>query len=154
VTPTPVVQPKVCTAQDLAQAQSACNGGPTTQGCQNFLKTLLSNGAAKCEACLAPFVVPFAQGSGIFECLAPFVPASCNQDSACYVDCETTVCAKCAAAQLTQCQATARTGTCSSYTQGLTCLATGLSGAGAFCNPGSYSGFGAWLNGVGSHYCL
>jgi hypothetical protein len=148
-----VVQTGVCTTQDLTQAQAACGSGATTTGCQTFLKTLISNGAGKCEACLVPFVVPFTQETGVFECLAPFVPAACNQDSACFADCETTACLHCPASQVTQCQNTATGGTCSSYAQELTCLQAGLTGAGAFCNPASYSGFGAWLNAVGAHYC-
>ena len=153
VTPSPAVQPGVCTAQDLTEAQAACAGGADTTGCTAFLKTLTSNGAQACSLCLQPFVVPFAQGTGIFLCAAPYLPASCNQATGCYTDCEKSTCSQCPASGLAACQAQLATGSCSALTQGLTCVAAAEAGAGAFCNPTSYANFGAWLQGVGGHYC-
>jgi hypothetical protein len=152
-TPAPAVQTGVCTGQDLAEAQAACAGGANAAGCQAFLQTLKGNGAAKCEACLQPFVVPFAQGTGLFLCAAPFVSPSCNQATGCYSACETASCSKCTAAEAAQCETTAATGSCASYAQGLTCIQAALAGGGAFCNPAAYTGFGGWLKGVGGHYC-
>jgi hypothetical protein len=145
------VQNGACTVQDLAQAQSGCVGGPDSAGCQAFLQTLISNGAPKCEACLAPLVRPYDQA--VLLCAAPFTSASCDQATGCYADCENASCSQCAAAGLTSCETTARTTTCLTYTQGLTCLQSALGGTGAFCNPGAYTGYGAWLAAVGAHYC-
>jgi hypothetical protein len=34
------------------------------------------------------------------------------------------------------------------------CIGPALFGAGSFCNPQNYGGnYGAWLQGVGGHYC-
>jgi len=152
-TQVPVTQPGACTSQDLTEAQAACAGGADTTGCTSFLQTLTSNGAQACALCLQPFVVPFAQVTGIALCAAPFVPASCNQDTGCYTNCETVTCSQCAASQLSTCQTQVASGSCSTYSQGLSCLVAAETGAGAFCNPASYSDFGAWLEGVGGQYC-
>jgi hypothetical protein len=32
-------------------------------------------------------------------------------------------------------------------------VTSGLPTSGQFCNPSGYSDFGAWLQGVGGHYC-
>jgi hypothetical protein len=154
-TPVPLQQSGACTAADLAQAQSGCAGGATSAGCQAFLKTLASNGGAKCAACLQPFVVPLQQGTGVFLCAAPFVAATCNHDTGCYTDCLTVSCSQCPAGEAAQCQATATSGACATFTQGLTCLQGALvpPGKGAFCSPTAYSGFAAWLAAVGAYYC-
>jgi hypothetical protein len=153
VTPTPMVQAGVCTPQDLAEAQAACVGGPDTTGCASVLKTLTSNGAQACALCLQPFMVPFAQGTGVFLCAAPFLSPACNQATGCYSDCETKTCSQCPASGLAACQGQVATGTCSSLAQGLTCVAAAQMGPGAFCDPTSYPDFGSWLKGVGGHYC-
>jgi hypothetical protein len=153
VTKSPPTQPGVCTAQDLTEAQAACAGGADTTGCTAFLKTLTSNGAQACALCLQPFVVPFSQGTGVFLCAAPFLPASCNQATGCYTDCENATCGQCPASGLPACEGQVATGSCSAYSQGLTCVVAAETGAGAFCDPASYANFGAWLQGVGGHYC-
>jgi hypothetical protein len=128
-------------------------GGADTTGCTSFLQTLTSNGEQKCSLCLQPFVVPFAQGTGVFLCAAPFLPGSCNQATGCYTSCEAAVCSQCPASGLSACQAQTATGSCAAYTQGATCVSTAVGGPGAFCDPTAYSDFGAWLKGVGGNYC-
>jgi hypothetical protein len=149
----PIPQPGVCSAQDLDEAQAACAGGADTTGCSAFLQTLTSNGAQACALCLQPFVVPFAQVTGVALCAAPYVPASCNQVTGCYTNCETATCGQCPSSQLAGCDSQVASGSCGAYAQGLSCLVAAESGAGAFCNPQSYSDFGAWLEGVGGQYC-
>jgi hypothetical protein len=147
----PAIQ-KVCTPQDLVEAAAACAGGAASAGCQAFFSTETQINAA-CAACLSPFDVPFNQETGLFLCVAPFVGASCNTDTGCYVDCITKSCAQCPAGQVNQCRNQARNGDCQQYFSGTTCTGGAFFGAGAFCNPANYQGFGNWLRGVGGHYC-
>ena len=147
------VESSACTPQDLTEAQAACAGGADTTGCTSFLATLTSNGAQACALCLQPFVVPFSEGTGIFLCAAPFLPASCNQATGCYTGCETQACSDCPASGVAGCEQAVATGSCSTYAAAVTCIAQAEGGTGAFCNPASYPDFGAWLEGVGGYYC-
>ena len=153
VTASPSIESGACTPQDLTEAQAACAGGADTTGCSAFLQTLTSNGAQACALCLQPFVVPFAQGTGVFLCAAPFLPPACNQATGCYTDCETQTCMQCPASSVAACESQVVTGSCATFAQGVTCIAAAETGAGAFCNPASYNNFGAWLQGVGANYC-
>lgn len=133
--------------------QAACAGGALSAGCRAVLQALKANGAAGCAVCLAPFVVPYAQGTGVFSCAAPYLDAACNHATGCYADCEAKSCQQCPAGQEAQCENRVRAGACGTYTQGLACVIAAVNGPGAFCNPASYRGYGAWLKGVGGHYC-
>jgi hypothetical protein len=152
-TPVPVNQPGVCTAQDLNEAQAACATGADSAGCAAFLATLNANGASGCASCLAPFIVPFAEETGIFLCVAPFVDASCNVDTGCFTACETASCSQCPAGQAASCQQQATVGTCGTYQEEAACTVSALASTAAFCDPNDYATFGAWLKGVGGHYC-
>jgi hypothetical protein len=150
---TPPATLDVCTAQDLTEAQAACAGGAASAGCLAFFTTEKTLNAA-CATCLEPFDVPFADETGIFLCASPFVTADCNSDVACFENCEVQSCDQCpAGAQTTACQTTSRTGNCATWFDGLTCVAGALGGSASFCSPTAYAGFGAWLRGVGGHYC-
>ena len=153
-TTAPPVQ-HVCALPDLQDARAACSGGPGTPGCQSFFQ-FINQAKPACGACLAPFDVPFQQGSGIFTCIAPFVGSACDHTTACAMDCQSQSCAQCPAAAQGQCVNDVRTGQCGTYFQQSQCIGQALFGAGSFCNPGNgaYQGnFGAWLEGVGAHYC-
>ncbi len=152
-TVTPPKTQKVCSAQDLTEAQAACAGGAASAGCTSFFTTEKQINAA-CASCLEPFDVPFADQTGVFLCASPFVNASCDNDVGCFEDCEAKTCTQCpAGSATTQCQNQARTGNCATWFNGLTCVAPVLAGTASFCSPTQYNGFGGWLRGVGGHYC-
>jgi hypothetical protein len=152
-TPVPT-QELVCTPSDLQNAASACAAGAHSAGCQSFFKFEQSQNA-KCATCLGTFDYNFQELTGLFECVAPFVDATCNHDTACIVDCTDSSCAQCPGAGATaQCQNQVRTGQCSGYYQGAQCIAQAFAGPGAFCNPNQYQGnVGSWMAGVGKYYC-
>lgn len=104
---------------------------------------------------LSTFDYDFSELTGLLECVAPFVDASCNHDTACLVDCTDQSCAMCnGSAATSQCQNQVRSGQCSSYYQGAQCIGPAFFGPGSFCNPSQYQGnFGNWLQGVGKYYC-
>jgi hypothetical protein len=143
---------KACTPQDLTEAAGACASGAASAGCQAFFKTEAQLNPS-CASCLTPFDVAFADNTGLFRCVAPFVDDTCNTSTGCYVDCEAKSCAQCAAGQVAGCRNRARNGDCATYFRNISCTATAFFGSGAFCNPGNYNGFGDWLRGVGGHYC-
>jgi hypothetical protein len=154
--PTPLQEPAparqmVCSTGDLQNAAAACSGGAEAAACNSFFGSV--NPA--CAACLQPFDVDFGSQSGIRTCVAPFLDATCNHNSACIVDCTAETCFACAdSASTSQCQTQAQSTTCSMYTQADQCVTQALAGAGAVCNPTTYQGnFGGWVQGVGAKYC-
>jgi len=149
--PSPVT---ACSTTDLQNAAAACAGGAQTVSCQNFFNFEFSQNPA-CGSCLQPFDYDFADQQGLFECVAPFVPTSCNQSDACDFDCTTQSCGSCQdQTSYDTCRTNVGTGQCAMYQQAATkCEQTGYMGGGSFCNPAGYPNFGAWLQGVGAHYC-
>jgi hypothetical protein len=151
----PVVQSSACGSSDLSQASAACAGGATSTACLTFFQAEKANvdGGTTCAACLQPFDVSFADGEGIYLCAAPFLDASCNEDTGCYIDCETKSCLGCASGEVAPCETDQQTANCAIYTNGLTCVQAAFTGGGAFCNPSGYANFGVWLGAVGAYYC-
>jgi len=155
-TPVEMVQQGVCSKQDLLDARSACNVGPQAATCVQFYQFLAGN-KPNCGKCLAPFDYAFQDLTGIYNCLSPYVSMNCRHITGCVDDCTTQSCKQCPnmGAQQ-QCDQTVKApmGQCFSYVQQSSCIIQGLFGGGQFCNPGQYFGnFGAWLQGVGQHYC-
>ena len=101
------------------------------------------------------FDFDFVDQIGIRTCVAPFVDATCNHNSACIADCTAESCFHCPDnASTSQCETQVQAATCAAYTQADQCVVQALAGAAAFCNPVTYQGhFGAWLQGVGAKYC-
>jgi hypothetical protein len=141
----------VCSNNDLQQARAAC-GQANSVACKSFF-SFESTVNPSCAKCLTPFDVPFNEGTGIFECTSPFVDSACNHDTGCLTDCETTSCAQCPAGTANQCRNDVQNNQCSQYVNNINCVFNALFGPASFCNPQNYSGFGAWLQGVGGHYC-
>ena len=148
------VQQKVCSASDLMNAASACAGGPMTSPCAAFVQ-FEQQSNDPCAGCLQPFELDFADQTGVLTCVAPYVDAACNHESACVEDCLETACYGCADAATTdQCKTAAQTGACTTYMQADACAVQALAGPAAFCNPMTYQGnYGAWLLAVGAAYC-
>ena len=144
----------VCSAIELQNAGAACSKGASTTPCGAFFG-FESTANPACAACLQPFDVDFAAQSGVRTCVAPFVDAACNHNSACLVDCMTQSCFDCLdAASASQCQTQVLSGTCASYDQADQCVTQALRGAAAVCSPATYQGaFGGWLQAVGATYC-
>jgi hypothetical protein len=145
----------VCSATQLADARAACGPGANSASCQAYFAFIEATAPA-CAACLTPFHFTFQDGTGLFNCVAPFVSATCNHNTGCAVDCSTQSCEQCPAANQNQCENTVRgaQGECRSEYQSAACFAAGLGGAGSFCNPITYQGnFGRWLEGVALNYC-
>jgi len=144
---------KVCSALDLQNAAGACAGGAYSTACTAFLQQSALN--AGCGLCLEAFDWDFVEQVGTRTCVAPFLSATCNHNSACIADCVQESCYNCPDQSSTsQCEAQAPSGTCSSFSQADQCVATALAGPGAVCNPAAYQGnFGAWLQAVGALYC-
>lgn len=142
-----------CKTEDLSEVAAACAGGAHSAACQAFFTFEATNNAA-CGTCLAQFDFDVAEGEGVYRCVEPFVSPTCNHNTGCAVDCSTQSCASCSQSDQPGCESQVRTGQClSQYTQSL-CIAAGFGAAtGRFCNPTRYSDVGAWLAGVGGHYC-
>jgi hypothetical protein len=143
-----------CTSSDLQNAAAACAGGAATTACQNFFNFLFSQAPA-CGQCLSSFDYDFVAQQGVFDCVAPFVPAACNQTDACDYDCATQSCGSCPdQTSYDTCLSSVGTGQCSNYQQSANaCLMNAYANGGSFCNPSGYANFGAWLQGVGAYYC-
>ncbi len=141
----------VCSTADLQNAAAACAGGASTNTCNNFFGSVNT----PCSNCLQPFDVDFVAQTGIRACVAPYVDATCNHNSACIADCTAESCYGCPDSTTTSlCDVQVQSGTCSTYTQADQCVVTALAGPAAVCNPVTYQGnFGAWLQGVGAKYC-
>jgi hypothetical protein len=152
-TPVLSVTKNQCSSTDLQDAKAACALGFNSASCQLFFQTEPQINAA-CAKCLTPFEFAFTDGTGIFNCVSPFVTSNCNHDTGCIDDCETQSCDQCPPNSVQQCRAQVAQGQCQSYIQGASCIGTALFGNGSFCNPQTYQGnYGSWLAGVGAHYC-
>jgi hypothetical protein len=144
-----------CASNDLADARAACGPGAASASCEAYF-AFLDAVNPSCSSCLSPFHYSFAQAQGVYTCVQPFVSSSCNRFTGCSIDCSDTSCAQCPSGAATQCENNVRAGNgqCRPYYQQTTCITTALFSSGAFCNPSSYNGnYGAWLQGVGGHYC-
>jgi hypothetical protein len=142
-----------CAASDLADAKAACTTGFASTSCQSFFsgEPLIN---AKCATCLAPFQYALTDGTGIFDCVSPYVSSTCNHDTGCISDCETQSCEQCSPSTEPTCITQVEMGQCSSYISGASCIGTALFGTAAFCSPTTYFGnYGDWLAAVGAHYC-
>ena len=154
-TPSPVRQ-MVCSPNDLQNAAAACTGGAHTLPCLTYLTFDL------CGFCLAQFDYDFVTQVGISACVAPYLDATCNHNSACSADCVVQSCDACldpaanagARASTTGCDTQVQAGACAAYFQADQCVTQALDGPAAVCNPATYqNNFGAWLQGVGTQYC-
>ncbi|HXN33009.1 MAG TPA: hypothetical protein VN894_14160, partial [Polyangiaceae bacterium] len=145
---------KVCSTTELQNAGAACAGGANTSACNAFV-SFESNANPACGNCLGEFDFDFVTQVGTRACVAPFVDATCNHNSACIVDCVTQSCYACVdSASTAQCETQVQSGTCSAYFTADQCVTQALNGTGAVCNPATYQGnFGAWLQAVGAQYC-
>jgi hypothetical protein len=157
-TPSPSVTKAACAAADLADAQNACKGGFATAACQNFFSTIAGVNPS-CSKCLSPFDYDFTAVTGIFNCVSPFVSATCNHNTGCVGDCVAQSCGGCSQQNKASCETQVRGqgGQCLSYLQSAgVCVGQALfnNKAAQFCSPQSYAGnYGNWLAGVGAHYC-
>jgi len=152
-TPSPKQQ-DVCSASDLQNAQSACEGGAHSTACDSYFAFEKSQNAA-CASCLTPFDYDFSELTGLTTCVAPFTDATCNHITACLVDCTDKACAQCVdSGALQACQADVPNTVCSSYYNGAQCIDNAFFGQGSFCDPNQGTGlFGDWLLPVGQYYC-
>jgi hypothetical protein len=144
----------VCSTNDLANAAAACAGGAATTACQNFFNFEFEQNPS-CGGCLETFDVDFVYQTGIYACIAPYVTPACNGETGCSANCAEESCGSCPdTASYDQCSMTVGSGQCATYSQSAQqCEQQAFSGPAAFCNPGQYSGFGAWLQGVGAQFC-
>ena len=143
---------KVCSTLDLQNAAGACAGGAHTTACTSFLQNAVDSA---CGLCLQTFDFDFVEQVGTRTCVAPFVSATCNHNSACIADCVAESCYNCPdTPSTTQCETQAPSGTCSTFSPADQCVTTALAGPAAVCSPAMYQGnFGAWLQAVGATYC-
>jgi hypothetical protein len=131
----------------------ACTAGFNSASCQTFFANEPSVNA-KCASCLAPFEYSLTEGTGIFNCVSPFVTGSCNHDTGCVTDCEQKSCDGCKPSAEPACLAKVEAGQCAPYLSAASCAFGGFFGMGAFCNPFMYfNNYGSWLAAVGAHYC-
>jgi hypothetical protein len=155
-TPILPVQKGACSAQDLLDARTACAQGPNTLTCTQFWSFILQQKPG-CGKCLLPFDYAFQDFTGIYNCVAPYVSQPCRHNTGCVDDCATTSCKQCPNMQTQQAcmqQVKGFGGQCFPYVQASQCVVQALFGPAQFCNPQQYFGqFGAWLQGVGQHYC-
>ena len=150
---------KVCSGSELANAASACsaaNGGVDGTSCTQFFAFEMTHDAA-CDTCLTSFRFDLNDKRGVYACVAPFVNAACDTQTACEDACESISCDKCASGTESACLASVNGGQCNAFlTASEACTDSALNNqqTGAFCNPNTYGDdFGAWLQGVGQHYC-
>jgi hypothetical protein len=142
----------VCTASDLQNATSACEGGAHSTACNSFFSFEQSQNPA-CAKCLTPFDYDFSELTGLTTCVAPFADPACNHITGCLVDCTDKSCAACAdSGSLSTCQNEVPNTICSEYYNGAQCIQNAFIGAGSFCNPQTGL-FGDWLGQVGQYYC-
>jgi hypothetical protein len=154
LTETAPARQKVCSTLELESAAAACAGGASTTACGAFF-TFEGGSNSSCYNCLQAFAYDFVTQVGTRACVAPYVDAACNHNSACIADCVTESCYPCVdPSSTTACDTQVQTGTCAAYFQADQCVAQALVGAGAVCNPATYqNNFGAWLQAVGAQYC-
>jgi hypothetical protein len=139
---------------ELQSAAAACAGGASTTACAAFFN-FESGSNPSCNNCLQAFDYDFVTQVGTRACVAPYIDAACNHNSACIADCVTESCYPCVdSSSTTACDTQVQTGTCAAYFQADQCVTQALAGAGAVCNPATYqNNFGAWLQAVGAQYC-
>ncbi len=156
-TPVTAQNQGLCSDLDLQGLPAACQTGATSASCVAALNAI-SAVAPACGACLQPFDVDFFPTfDGIFLCVAPFVSSACNHSTGCDFDCTVKSCNMCVAASVETCEDDVQNGgQCDTFATQAQC-AVGVLGPGQpgrFCNPNIYPmGFGAWLQGVGKHFC-
>jgi hypothetical protein len=144
--------PNACHAGDISDAAGACAGGANTTECEDFFGGEFETNE-NCANCLEQFDFDFIQLTGIYACAEPFLSASCNTSTGCANDCTSSVCDECAGDQ-TACETAALDMTCATLaTAANSCVAASMQ-ANALCAQASYPNFGAWLGGVGTHYCV
>jgi hypothetical protein len=147
--PPQVAPPGACKAGDLSDAATACAAGPESNDCQDFIDSEF-NVNEPCGTCLDQFLFDFSTRTGIYLCAAPFLSGSCDVSAGCAQDCETQGCSACVEET---CDTTAQAGECSQFFGPADqCIASSMA-ATALCASASYANFGAWLQGVGAHYC-
>jgi hypothetical protein len=156
-TPSTTANQGICSDLDLQGLTAACQTGASSASCIAAINAISAVNAA-CGACLMPFDVDFFPTfDGIFLCVAPFVPSTCNHSTACDFDCTVASCTMCPAASVESCEDDVQNGgQCSTFATQAQCIVSvlGPGGSGRFCNPNIYpAGFGAWLQAVGKHYC-
>lgn len=143
----------LCSAQDLQDAQNACNnGGQGSFSCNQFFSTINSIKPA-CGKCLNPFNYSFFEGTGIFNCVSPFVSPQCNRNTGCASNCQDVSCSQCPNGTASQCRTQVRQGgQCQGFFLQSQCAVQALGQPQAsFCQP--TGNFGNWLAAVGAHYC-
>lgn len=155
-TPVLSVQKGLCSTNDLQDAKNACKTGFNSIACQNYFTTIASINPA-CSKCLSPFEYDLTAGTGIYNCVAPYVNAQCDHNTGCVADCVSTSCGQCPSNTQASCETQVRGfgGQCQKYIQQTGCVIQALfNGPGQFCSPQQYFGnYGSWLAGVGQHYC-
>jgi hypothetical protein len=147
--PPPEVAPGVCKSFDLTDAASACVAGAETVDCQDFFDAEFGSNP-NCASCLQQFDVDFVDLTGIYLCAQPLVSASCDGSTGCASACINAACEMC---EETTCESTVISGECSAFVEAGNACITATSAANALCGQSSYPNFGAWLQGVGTHYC-
>jgi len=139
-----------CSDANLDTLATACAGGPEAATCITALAAL-PNG---CRTCLQPFNHPFEERTGLYACAASSVDDQCRRSMGCATDCAQTSCDQCLPTSENQCYTlvTSNGGQCASFTNDANdCASAAL--AGGLCSQFSYANFGAWLRGVGDHFC-
>jgi hypothetical protein len=144
-----VAPPGACKASDLSDAATACAAGPESNDCQDFIDSEF-NVNEPCGSCLDQFLFDFSTRTGIYLCAAALLSGACDVSAGCAQDCETQGCETCIEET---CDATAQAGECSQFFGPADqCIASSMA-ATTLCASTSYANFGAWLQGVGAHYC-
>jgi hypothetical protein len=137
----------------LQNARAACAGGAQSVACQSFFDFARAT-APDCAKCLDPFHYDFADGRGIYACIAPFVSGACQRNLGCAENCITSSCTQCSADAKASCETTVRNGQCQPFVSNTNCALSGFFGGGGFCSPLTGGGdYGQWLQTVGGRYC-
>lgn len=145
---TPVTQ-SVCSDAALDALAAACANGPNVGSCTTAVNAL----GNACRSCIGRFTFPFDERTGLYACAASFVNAQCRRATGCATDCASTSCDSCAPSAEGQCRALVGNGggQCATFSTAASCADSALNGG--LCSPFSYASFGAWLRGVGDHFC-
>ena len=148
---TPVTPPTqdLCTDAALDTLATACAGGADTAACQVAVAAL----PGACQTCIGRFNHRFERKTGLYACAASLVNAPCRRAMGCAVDCGETSCEQCMATSENQCYALVNSNgnQCSPYSFAANCANDALDSG--FCSQFSYANYGAWLRGVGDHFC-
>jgi hypothetical protein len=148
------VRHDACSMGEIANAASACAGGPNTAGCNAFFNLEAAVKPA-CVSCLQAFSYDFVDQTGIRLCVQPFVSTACNHNSACVLECVEEACYSCPdTPSAILCGTQVQSGACAAYYEADACVTAALNGAGAVCNPATYKqSYSAWFQAVGATYC-